>query len=136
MATKIDGSDFDISIGGTDICADSTSFNHTRDVSEVTTNCDTDKVYIAHNQGYDADASGPLEFGTGSTEATIYSDINGGASQTWLFDPDGTGTATATNPIRSVSAFCTSFSISASVGSAITYSGAWQGTGSLTRSTS
>lgn len=118
--TMIFGDDFDIAIAGTDICADSVNVNMTRAVTNVRTNCGNDVVAGANE--YTLDASGPLGFGTGSTEATCYTSITASAAEAWEFDPDGTGTASATNPIYSGSSLASAFNISASVGGPITYS--------------
>lgn len=133
MGTKIHGKAHDISIGGTDICVDSTSITQTRDAAEGTTNCDADKVFTAGMEGHSLSTGGPLEFGTGSTEATLAADLAAGAASAWSFDPDGTGTASATNPILSGSQIITSLAITAGIGGNITYSASHQGTGVVTR---
>jgi len=121
------GDAWDLSLASTDICGDSFNLNITRDVTNVKTNCGND-VIASGVPTYTWDISGPLGFGSGSTESVAYTSITATTAEAWEFDPDGTGTEGDTNPIYSGTSFTDSFSISASVGSAITYSLSAQGT--------
>lgn len=135
MATKVHGKAHDISIGGTDVCVDSTGITLTQDSAEGTTNCDSTKVFTVGQKAHSLSLSGPLEFGTGSTEATLYADYAAAAASAWNFDPNGSGSASATNPIYSGSQIITSLAITAGVGGNITFSSAHQGTGAVTHTT-
>lgn len=137
MANEKLADSFDFAWGGTDICGDSHNINMSRTVTNVRTNCGNNVV--AGNNVYTLDLAGPLGFGTGSTEAVLFTAMTTEAAQAWETDPDGTGTAATTNPIYSGSALAESFNISLSVGNPITFSFAAQGTDSTgvpTRATS
>lgn len=121
------GDDWDFTIAAVDVCGDSVSINMNRAVTNVRTNCGNDVVAGANE--YDLSLSGPLGFGSGSTEATCFTSITA-AAEAWSFDPDGTGTASATNPQYSGNMLSSNFSITAGVGGPITYSYAATGTDS------
>ena len=120
------GDDWDFSLATTDICGDSINLNLTRTITNTRTNCGNDVVAGANE--YTWDISGPMGMGSGSTESVAFTSIAATTAEAWNFDPDGTGSATATNPIYSGTSFSDSFSISASVGGPITYSLSGQGT--------
>lgn len=128
MANEKLGDVFDFSWGGTDICGDSHNLNASRVVTNVRTNCGNNVVAGANS--YTLDLSGPLGFGTGSTEATLYTAMTTTTAQAWETDPDGTGTAATTNPLMSGSALAESFNISMGVGNPITFQFNAQGTDS------
>lgn len=131
------GDDWDFSLASTDICGDSVNINMTRGVTNVRTNCGNDVVAGANE--YTWDISGPLGFGSGSTESVAFTSIAAASAEAWEWDPDGSGSASATNPILSGNSLTDSYSISASVGGPITYSLSGQGTDSTglpTRTTS
>lgn len=121
------GDAWDLSLASTDICGDSFNLNISRDVLNVKTNCAND-VIASGVPTYTWDISGPLGFGASSTEVTAFTSITATTAEAWEWDPAGTGTAGAENPIYDGTSFSDSFSISASVGSAITYSLSAQGT--------
>jgi hypothetical protein len=113
------GDAFDVALAGTDICADTFNLNMSRTVVEVRTSCGN-SVVAGANQ-YTIDASGPLGFGTSSTDAVCFTSITATSAEAWEFDPDGTGTASTSNPIYSGTTLASGYNISASVGGAITY---------------
>lgn len=121
------GDAWDLKIATVDVCGDSFNLNITRDVTNVKTNCGND-VIASGVPAYTFDISGPLGFGAGSTEATLWTSITATTAEAWEWEPDGTDTESDTNPILSGTSFGDSFSISASVGSPITYSYSAQGT--------
>jgi len=137
MSNEKLGDDFDFSWGGTDICGDSHNLNMSRSLQNARTNCGNNVVAGANE--YTMDLSGPLGFGTNSTEDVLFTAMTTESAQAWETDPDGTGTASTTNPIFSGSALAESFGISFGVGNPITFSFSAQGTDSTgmpTRTTS
>jgi len=137
MANEKIVDEFDFSWGGTDICGDSHNINMSRTLTNVRTNCGNNVVAGANT--YALDLSGPLGFGTNSTEDVLFTAMTTESAQAWETDPDGTGTASTTNPILSGSALAESFSISLSVQNPVTFSFNAQGTdssGMPTRTTS
>jgi len=137
MANELLADAFDFSWGGTDICGDSHNLNMSRALVNVRTNCGNNVVAGANE--YSMDLSGPLGFGTNSTEDVLFTAMTTESAQAWETDPDGTGTASTTNPIYSGSALAESFNISLSVGNPVTFSFNGSGTDSTgvpTRTTS
>ena len=68
------GDDWDLSLASTDICGDSVNINMSRAVTNVRTNCGNSVVAGANE--YTVDASGPLGFGSGSTESVLFTSIS------------------------------------------------------------
>lgn len=120
------GSAWDLALGGTDVCGDTFNLNMTRVVSEVRTNCGLDVVVGANS--YTFDISGPLGFGSSSTEATCFAAITDTSADAWEWDPNGTGTAAADNPLYSGTYLASAFNISAPVAGPITFTFNGQGT--------
>lgn len=104
MGTKVHSQNFDLAVGGTDICAEQADLRLRRDLVEATNNCDSAKAWLVGKPDGQITAQGALETGAGSTEATLWAAWSGAVAVTFEFDPDGTGVASATNPLLSGSA--------------------------------
>lgn len=117
--STIYGDQFDFSVGGVDFCGSQANVQMRRDVQRINTNCGV-KI-VGGNKTYDTDISGPLDFGAGLTEAGAWAAINDADGGAWEFDPRGTGTAAADNPILTGNIMASQFNISASATAPINY---------------
>lgn len=133
MGTKIHGEGHVVAIGGTDVCDSQATLQQTRDIVEATTSCDATKVYLSGKKDHTVALSGPLEFGAGSTEATLTTAFDDDDGVTWEIDPDGSGTAGAGNPIRSGSLLVRSLNFTFGISGPITYDFQGQGISAVTR---
>lgn len=111
------------------------TLNINRDTAEVTAANDTSKEFVVGDYGWDISMDGACDFGTSLQDATMFAAIvTDGTEEAWVWNPDTSTTAT-TNPQYSGNAILTSYSISAGVGDAVTYSASATGNGALTRTT-
>ena len=133
---KLHGKAFDTTINSTSFeeYVNSVTLGVSIDTAEVTCASDTAKEYLEGNYGWNYDIGGPADFATDTSDEELFGYIGAGEQAvTWY--PNGSTTAT-TNPEYSGNAIMTSYSISAGVGDAITYSASFIGNGALARTTS
>lgn len=117
MGTKYVPEDFPLTLNSATLCASDFEISMKRSVINARTNCGNDTV--AGSNAYDLKASGPLEFGSGATESTLYANMTA-AAQAWTWKPDNAAVG-VTNPQYSGSVAGESFTIKASVTAPVSY---------------
>jgi len=136
MALK-HGNDFGVTINAVDFKAyvSTLGFNLSVDTAEVTTPNDAgNKTYLEGNADATLDISGPTDYGSATSDATLFGLIGGGIIAT-TFEPDNDAAISVTNPTYTQNAILTSYSQTFDVGGALTYSASFQRTGASTRTT-
>jgi predicted secreted protein len=120
---------------GIDATGQTITMNINADTSEVTAADDTSKEYVVGNYGWDISVDGAADFGTSLQDATMFAQIvTDGTEEAWVFNPD-TATSATTNPQYTGNVIATSYSITAGVGDAVTFSYSAIGNGNLARTT-
>ena len=127
MGTKIHTKDFDFDWNSVDLCAESAGWSLSRPVENVRTNCGLDKV--AGDPDYNLNAAGPLEFGSGSTEETLWNAMTA-AAQAWGQQPDGDSATSASNPEYTGNALASQLDFSMSANGFAAFTFAAEGTDS------
>lgn len=133
MATAIHAKKFAEAFNSVTICSANFSLDIAADAAETTTSCDTAKTFAQGKYGWTASDGGTTDFADNGQDETIFTAVTGGGASTLSFKANGDASTSATNPSYSGSAFVTSYSIAADIGSAVQASTSFQGTGALAR---
>lgn len=129
MAVKINGGQpgFIHTLNAVAICGQQFGLEMKRNNTKIRNNCGLEVVVGPPE--YTTKFSGELEFGTGSTEATLWSHFSGGAAQAWTAKPSSAATGVA-NPLMSGTALADSYSMSLSASAPVSFDFAATGTDS------
>ena len=136
MATPIHAKKYSETWNSVTVCSAQFGLDFSADAGETTTSCDSAKTFLAGKYGWTASSSGPADFANSGGDDTMYAGIIAGTAANLVFVPDGDSSVGTANPSYTGSAFLTSYSLSADVGSVVQYSAAYQGTGANTRAES
>lgn len=135
MALK-HGKNFKITVNSVNLSsyASSGSLSLDVDTAETTTAGDSAKTFLEGDYTHTHSLSGPADFNTGTSDATLFALIGGGATS-WVWQPES-ASAAVTNPTYTGSVILTNYTLNFDVGSAVNYSASGQGTSTQARATS
>lgn len=135
MATPVHGQRYVESWNSVTICSATAGLDVARDSSEVTTSCDAQKEFLPGKYGWTASTGGPADFAAAGADATLFTGVTTGSAAAYAIKPSSAAVG-STNPNYNGSAFVTSYGLAFDQAGPVTYTGAYQGDGGLTRSTS
>lgn len=135
MALK-HGKDFKVTVNSVNLSsyASSGSLSIDVDTAETTTAGDSAKTFLEGDYSHSHSLSGPADFNTGTSDATLFALIGGGATS-WIWQPNSAAVG-VTNPTYTQSVILTNYTLNFDVGSAVNYSASGQGTSTVARATS
>ncbi len=111
----------------------SSSLRVTQETPDVTSFADAGPRIVVGNYDYSVDLAGAADFAAGQSDATLATNVLGGASAAFGWDPTGAVAGASDPHYDSTAASVNSYTLTANIGGAITYSASIKGGSALAR---